>query len=52
MKHSATVEQICQNSSPAQRKWWKRYAAKLMRRLAKLDADDAPRRLPLRGYDT
>lgn len=31
------------------RRWYKRYSAKLLRRLGK-QGDDAPKRLPIRGW--
>jgi hypothetical protein len=49
-----SVEQMtpyrCFKVKRGERRYWKRIASKLMRRLGK-DAENPPRRLPLRGYD-
>jgi hypothetical protein len=49
------VEQLCPRKSyygsrQKDRRWHKREASKLMRRLGRSLGDDAPRRLPVRGY--
>ncbi len=32
------------------RRWWKRQSSKLMRRMVREDPEEAPRRLPIRGW--
>lgn len=49
MKHP---EQLDRHASGPYVRWAKRQAARLMRRLGKRLLDDAPRRLPWRGYGT
>lgn len=31
-------------------KWWKRQSSKAMRRMAREDPEEAPRKLPIRGW--
>jgi len=47
------VEQISKDwttPAPGARRFWKRRTARLMRRIGRALLDEAPRRLPLRGY--
>jgi len=44
------VEKIPSRYRGSDRKWWKRFASKVMRRLGRVLLDDAPRKVPTRGW--
>jgi hypothetical protein len=44
------VEKIPRHYRGGDRKWWKRFASKVMRRLGRVLLDDAPRKVPTRGW--
>jgi hypothetical protein len=48
-----TVEKLARlayQMGRGQRRWWKRHASKAMRRMARESPEEAPRRLPIRGW--
>jgi hypothetical protein len=51
-----TVEKLPRNArwvwrmARGMRRWWKRRASKVMRQMAREDPEEAPRRLPIRGW--